>query len=671
MSYIQLPYGYVEKNKEIQFNLPSNFEESFYLSKVPHLTRTDPAVENDLINLIKKRDDLKKWLLATSNFGDEIQDDLNAIVGYDEKFTNAIVRHSLDLKDEVIFRNPNPLNVTFHDMKKFDLVNPIIGKLASQVKASKLTDYEITKIFLQKHEADEIQNILDKLRYGTNKGDNDDNNNKPGPGGGSGKTPIQTMDDLTKRLDKLRGNTDDVSPYNTPEQNSRIIMKKNNEKFVNRQINQREKELKQIPKGIVNKRRSTINLKDLDTWKVSNYRFPETPPETPDDYWNDVDRNWISGDLGLSSLSGPPSLPPSSSSIFDYDRDFPPLSKFTPEPLPLRETGFDKDLGTSSPLRAKLSHLAPLPSKPKIDNFSRPLTKIVDESNNTISLTPKKPRVEITGQKQLSKQLQKLFPDVDETIQKESETFKERTLELDEIIEKLGNKSAQSEDPFDEVTFEFEFFNGGKNAKFDSFTKKFGLTNENIEFVDFLQSDYCKEIMQANDLKIHIETGNIYYNDTDTNESIFSFMKNQQDSSKGIINYDLKFDGSHKNYFQWILNEYDAPEKTKYDLFAFQNTKYLVYRFNDYQNLIGELTIKIRHSVVTDDYLAAKEIQNENWLYFIQRTIEVCKNKVLIRPNENFLLSTVENVTIAKKAYETFYDIVEKQLYLKVKNFFT
>ena len=101
-------------------------------------------------------------------------------------------------------------------------------------------------------------------------------------------------------------------------------------------------------------------------------------------------------------------------------------------------------------------------------------------------------------------------------------------------------------------------------------------------------------------------------------------MKNQQDSSKRIINYDLIFHGSYKNYFQWILNGYDAPEKTKYDLFAFQNTKYLVYRFNDYQNLIGELTIKIRHSVVTDDYLAAKEIQNENWLYFIQRTIEVC-----------------------------------------------
>ena len=70
---------------------------------------------------------------------------------------------------------------------------------------------------------------------------------------------------------------------------------------------------------------------------------------------------------------------------------------------------------------------------------------------------------------------------------------------------------------------------------------------------------------------------------------------------------------------------------------------------------------------MTDNYLAAEEIQNENWQYFIQRTIEVCKSKVLIRPHEEFLLLTVENVTIAKKAYETFYNIVEKRLYLTIK----
>ena len=102
--------------------------------------------------------------------------------------------------------------------------------------------------------------------------------------------------------------------------------------------------------------------------------------------------------------------------------------------------------------------------------------------------------------------------------------------------------------------------------------QKFGLTTENLEFLDFLQSDYCKEILHSNDLKIHIETGNIYYKDDDTNESIFEFMKKQQDSSKSLINTNLKYEESYNNYFQWILNGFDPYEKNKFDLLSFKNT---------------------------------------------------------------------------------------------------
>ena len=189
MLYIHLPYGYVRNNQQVQFNLPKDYEESFYFKKVPHLTNKDPAIENNLLNLIRNRDDFKKWLLATGDYGNEIQDDLNAIVGYDEKFKNAIVRHSLDLKNEAIFRNPNPINVTFHDMKKFDLVNPVTGKLASQVKASKLTDYQLTKKILQQGEIDELQLRLDRLKYGVKKDDDDGNNTGEGGGGTGGRTP--------------------------------------------------------------------------------------------------------------------------------------------------------------------------------------------------------------------------------------------------------------------------------------------------------------------------------------------------------------------------------------------------------------------------------------------------------------------------------------------------
>ena len=417
MLCIQLLYGYVKNNNQVQFNLPKNYEESFYLNEVPHLTNRDPAVENNLINLIKNRDDLKKWLLATGDYGKEIQDDLNAIVGYDEKFTNAIVRHSLDLKDEAIFRNPNPINVTFHDMKKFDLVNPVIGKLATQVKASKLTDYELTKKLLMQGEIDALQNRFDRLKYDDKK-DDDDNNTRGGRGGGEGgpgtpgpgppKTPQQEMEEITRRLDKLCGNTQELSPYNNPAQNARIIMQRNNQKFLDKQMNQLEKELKNIPKGIVNKRKSSLNFRP----KLSNFRFPDTPLETPqndDDYWRDVEQNWL-GTPAPSFISGLPPAPFSTSPpLFDYDRDFPPISKFVPQPPEPRETRFlypDKSL---SPLQNKLLNIAPLPSRPSVDNISRPITKMADESNNTISIMTKKPVVEPIRQKQLSEQLQQIF----------------------------------------------------------------------------------------------------------------------------------------------------------------------------------------------------------------------------------------------------------------------
>ena len=150
-----------------------------------------------------------------------------------------------------------------------------------------------------------------------------------------------------------------------------------------------------------------------------------------------------------------------------------------------------------------------------------------------------------------------------------------------------------------------------------------------------------KEILENNNLKIHIENGNIYYKNEDTNESILKFIKNQQGSSKGMINYDLPFEGSFKDYYKWILNDYNSYEKTKFDLLTLKNTKYLVYCFNDMLKSTGQPMIKIRHRKVTDDCLAAEEIQNQNWQYFIKRVIEVCKSEEIgstMKKSEDFCL---------------------------------
>ena len=130
------------------------------------------SIKSFVYNLIDifmfPNDDIKKiydeynvqrcYLLATSEFGWELQEDLNTIVGWNEKLNNAIVRHALDTKNAGIMQNPNQLNLTFRYVKKFDLQNPIIGEIATQVKASKSTEDQLTKSILMQDENAKMDN---------------------------------------------------------------------------------------------------------------------------------------------------------------------------------------------------------------------------------------------------------------------------------------------------------------------------------------------------------------------------------------------------------------------------------------------------------------------------------------------------------------------------------
>ena len=261
-----------------------------------------------------------------------------------------------------------------------------------------------------------------------------------------------------------------------------------------------------------------------------------------------------------------------------------------------------------SPLRNRL----PTITRPSIDNFERPLTRIIDDKTNTIEVTPKKPTPDI-NETNLSGQLQEIFPNVTEVIKEDSEKPKEQVDNLNEILNKIG----EDDDKDDKKVFEFEFFTGGKNPKFDKYIRNFGLTSDNLEFLDFIQSEYCKEILENNNLKIHTETGNIYHKNTDTNESVFDFFKNQQNSSKADIKFDFIYDGNYDNYFRWVIQGFDSYEKNKLDVLTYKNTMFLFYRFNDLLNQSGCNIKVVKHSAVTDDYIAAEQIQNQNWQYFI------------------------------------------------------
>ena len=165
--------------------------------------------------------------------------------------------------------------------------------------------------------------------------------------------------------------------------------------------------------------------------------------------------------------------------------------------------------------------------------------------------------------------------------------------DLTEILTRIGE---------DDTPFEFEYFTGEKNKKFDDIICGIGPSSDNFEFLDFLQSDQCKQILVSIKLKIHIETGNIYHNDQDTNESILDFSFSQQNPITGVINFDFVYGESYADYFNWLINGFDSYQKNILNALTCKNLKYLFYSFNDILKESNFEVKKVKHSIVTNDY---------------------------------------------------------------------
>ena len=85
-------------------------------------------------------------MLATSNYGQNIQENINAAVT-DRKFNDALVRPVLDEEDKGMFDSSTPLSITFKDAKKFVVQNPLIGNIISQVNANQIEEKGFKELF--------------------------------------------------------------------------------------------------------------------------------------------------------------------------------------------------------------------------------------------------------------------------------------------------------------------------------------------------------------------------------------------------------------------------------------------------------------------------------------------------------------------------------------------
>ena len=82
------------------------------------------------------REDVLKYLLATSDFAKSIQTDINHYVTRD-RINDASFRQRLDPINKNILRRQNPLELVFEDISTFDAENPIVGSLMREINIKK------------------------------------------------------------------------------------------------------------------------------------------------------------------------------------------------------------------------------------------------------------------------------------------------------------------------------------------------------------------------------------------------------------------------------------------------------------------------------------------------------------------------------------------------------
>ena len=75
----------------------------------------------------------------------------------------------------------------------------------------------------------------------------------------------------------------------------------------------------------------------------------------------------------------------------------------------------------------------------------------------------------------------------------------------------------------------------GESEQFVNALEFVGLSPIKREFGVFLLSDLSKQTMTQNRLRIHVESGDLFYNNRNTGENFYSFLLSQQNDKVAFV----------------------------------------------------------------------------------------------------------------------------------------
>ena len=165
-----------------------------------------------------------------------------------------------------------------------------------------------------------------------------------------------------------------------------------------------------------------------------------------------------------------------------------------------------------------------------------------------------------------------------------NETIEEEPSILDEINESDTISDIQStvkELNQGEIPPELKFFSGGEKegeTLIANARKNVGVLNHsNEEFLRYLSGKFGSQVLTRNKMKIHVETGQIFHDNQITGESLFDFLRAQEDITKKLLKINIAISDDFEYYVKEVLANITDDRN---DMNSNSTSKFLFYHFN-------------------------------------------------------------------------------------------
>ena len=117
-------------------NFPAGYVGNIYRNLADNINTDSDFYSRIAANANISKEDVQKYLLATSDIAKSIQTDINHYVTRD-RINNASFRKKLDTISKNILRRQNPLKLVFKDISTYDAKNPIVESLLKETDIKK------------------------------------------------------------------------------------------------------------------------------------------------------------------------------------------------------------------------------------------------------------------------------------------------------------------------------------------------------------------------------------------------------------------------------------------------------------------------------------------------------------------------------------------------------